>query len=263
MSSNDGDGFTLVTSKSKRRLKNQKPPPTTVGDLQGFYRVTKQQHMSKPAATLIDQTLSSISSKRYTLATSGYLELLTTHIALLNKLQPTEIVCYGMGSPTGSQTSQWQVSLVLEMRDALAPIRVFAFDPVATDTDCKVLDSLGISTISENEQARRMAHEGTVFYMPHCEQFLYENLVAANWTRERLERVVVVGNRFARYREAQGEEEFAKRSPFLDRMLRGGIEAVELPSEKHLRLKHPPYAFTDTCIQYFGCDKLDMIDFSQ
>ncbi|KAJ1719715.1 hypothetical protein LPJ53_005573 [Coemansia erecta] len=259
MSEND-DGFTLVTSKSRRKATSRKPP-TAVADQQGFYTVTKSR-AAKPLSLLVDQTLAEIASKRYTLATSGYLAQLASHITLLGSLCPAEIVCFGVGSPTGSQASQWQITLVLEIQDALKPIRVSAYDPVVTDADRRMLDRLDIEVLTENEEGRRVARERTLFFMPHCEQFLYENLVAANWTRETLEKVVVVGNRFAMYRDAQGQEEFARRSPHLDRILRGGLEVVELPSETHLRLKHPPYAFTDTCIQYASSDKLGLIDFS-
>ena len=41
----------------------------------------------------------------------------------------------------------------------------------------------------------------TLFFMPHCEQFLYDAVLAANMRRLALPRVVLVGNSFAEYAE--------------------------------------------------------------
>jgi len=39
----------------------------------------------------------------------------------------------------------------------------------------------------------------TLFFMPHCGKTLYGNVLEANWSREGLECLVVLGNSFASY----------------------------------------------------------------
>ena len=41
----------------------------------------------------------------------------------------------------------------------------------------------------------------TLFFMPHCEQFLYDAVLAANMRRAALPRFALVGNSFAEYAE--------------------------------------------------------------
>ncbi|KAJ1814030.1 hypothetical protein LPJ75_002943 [Coemansia sp. RSA 2598] len=181
------------------------------------------------------------------------------HLEAIRGFAPEEIVCYGMGSPSSSQVSQWQLALILEINDVFK-LPVLAFDPVTSDCDIEVLSKLGVSAIPENEEAKRRASRKTLFFMPHCEQFLYENVVAANWSKETLGRVMVVGNRFSGYRDAQGGQEFADKSPHLARMI-DSVTVIEFPSEKALKLRHCPYAFTDTSIQFIEPEKISLIKF--
>lgn len=39
----------------------------------------------------------------------------------------------------------------------------------------------------------------TLFYMPHCEEWMYDNVLAANWGSEQLRRVAILGNSFRNY----------------------------------------------------------------
>ncbi|KAL6327416.1 hypothetical protein AAG906_019729 [Vitis piasezkii] len=53
------------------------------------------------------------------------------------------------------------------------------FDPILSATESRVLEALGCSVLSVNEQGRRQASKPILFFMPHCEAELY--LVQANW----------------------------------------------------------------------------------
>ena len=57
----------------------------------------------------------------------------------------------------------------------------------------------GYQLLPVNEECRRRANGCTLFYMPHCELFMYDNLLAANWNAKDLANVVVFGNSFAGY----------------------------------------------------------------
>ncbi|KAI8322497.1 hypothetical protein GQ54DRAFT_145015 [Martensiomyces pterosporus] len=138
---------------------------------------------------------------------------------------------------------------------------MLAFDPVTSEADVQTYKGFGIAIIDENEEAKRRASKRTLFYMPHCEQFLYNNLVETNFSGEALTRVMVIGNHFSGYRESQGNEEFSRRSPHIRRIL-AHLAKVELPSEKLLALRHSPYAFNDTCVQYVEQASVGSIDFT-
>jgi len=49
------------------------------------------------------------------------------------------------------------------------------------------------------QEAKRHALYKTLFFMPHCGKALYNNLLWANWSLDRLPKVVLIGNSFANY----------------------------------------------------------------
>ncbi|KAK9105353.1 hypothetical protein Scep_022197 [Stephania cephalantha] len=110
------------------------------------------------------------------------------------------MVIYGIGSIESYEPPRLQLSLAILLKrkfDWVGGIEVF--DPVISSTESKILEALGCSVLSENEQGRRVALKPTMFYMPHCEVVLYDNLVQANWKAEHLNQMVVFGNSFRSY----------------------------------------------------------------
>ncbi|KAJ2455482.1 hypothetical protein EV183_000814 [Coemansia sp. RSA 2336] len=193
----------------------------------------------------VERHISEITSKQTTLTKSKFYSALD--IQALEEFAPEEIVCYGIGS-FSSSISQWQLALILALnRDLHAPIH--AFDPMTTADDIDIMRHFNISPIAENEQAKRKVSKRTLFYMPHCEQFLYENVVAANWSAEQLPQVMLVGNHFSSYQNSQTCQTFASNSPHIKQVLEH-LTCVDFPHETFLGLKHCPYAFSDMCIQY-------------
>ena len=43
--------------------------------------------------------------------------------------------------------------------------------------------------------------ENTLFFMPHCGKAMYNNLLWANWSVDRLGKMVIIGNSFNSYHE--------------------------------------------------------------
>lgn len=41
----------------------------------------------------------------------------------------------------------------------------------------------------------------TIAFMPHCDLELYENLLRANWSKQRLSSLLLIGNNLGRYAE--------------------------------------------------------------
>jgi hypothetical protein len=60
------------------------------------------------------------------------------------------------------------------------------------------LAARGLATLPTDEAGARSVTAATLFYMPHCEAGLYDNLLAANWSRAALPRIAILGNRCVR-----------------------------------------------------------------
>ncbi|KAJ1994081.1 hypothetical protein GGI25_000882 [Coemansia spiralis] len=159
-------------------------------------------------------------------------------IGVVQEFAPLEVVCYGIGS-LATQISQWQLALILLLNEHIGAPKILAFDPVTTESDILTYTQVGISMIPVNEQAKRKAAIQTLFYMPHCGQVLYENVVSANWSLEQLSRIMLIGNSLQRYLDSQGEVEFAKRSPHINCIL-PLVLCTEFPNEKLLKLRYGP-----------------------
>uniref|UniRef100_A0A2P2MAQ3 Protein SENSITIVITY TO RED LIGHT REDUCED n=1 Tax=Rhizophora mucronata TaxID=61149 RepID=A0A2P2MAQ3_RHIMU len=113
-----------------------------------------------------------------------------------------KMVIYGIGSIELYENPRLQLSLAILMRKKFSWIGdIEVFDPVLSVTEIQVLEALGCSVLSVNEQGRRLAKKPTIFYMPHCEAGLYSNLLQANWKVDLLKRIVLFGNSFAAYQQ--------------------------------------------------------------
>ncbi|CAN1157452.1 Protein SENSITIVITY TO RED LIGHT REDUCED 1 [Linum perenne] len=121
---------------------------------------------------------------------------------VLGSEQKMQMVIYGIGSIESHETPRLQLSIALLMKMNSSWIGdVQVFDPVLSATECRVLRVLGCSVLYVNEQGQRRATKPTLFYMPHCEAGLYNNLLRANWEVETLKRVALFGNSFRVYQQ--------------------------------------------------------------
>lgn len=75
------------------------------------------------------------------------------------------------------------------------------YDPVFTVHERAVAEEAGMALPREHTVAKRRATGPTVYFMPHCGKELYDNLLWANWDKDLLADVVIVGNSFAHYAE--------------------------------------------------------------
>ncbi|KAJ1668051.1 hypothetical protein IW140_000784 [Coemansia sp. RSA 1813] len=251
-------------SKEERSAKNPEMEGTKCRNPSKRKKASRQQRLkqrTQPEDTnqVAEQQIEAIVEKKETLRNSEYFRMLTECvIGPIKAFSPVEIVCYGVGS-LSIQVSQWQLALILLINEDLHVPDIMAFDPVTADVDVLTYEHLGVSMIPTNEEARRKAARQTLFYMPHCEIFLYENLLSANWTIESLSRIMLIGNNLQRYQESHDVDMFAQRSPHIKRML-AHIVSTKFPSEKMLKLRQNPYAFTDTCLQHFELDGTTDVD---
>jgi hypothetical protein len=49
------------------------------------------------------------------------------------------------------------------------------------------------------QQVKYPLRNPTILFMPHCDRNLYENVLRANWTKEGLQNMLLVANRFSEY----------------------------------------------------------------
>ncbi|KAG0237070.1 hypothetical protein BGW42_001963 [Actinomortierella wolfii] len=127
------------------------------------------------------------------------------------------MVCYGIGSFEESRNAQFQLSLALELRDLLeVKHKICIFDPVMTDLDKEIAKALDMQVLDKGEDLPAYTVNGTILYfMPHCPKGLYSNILEKNWTRLRLDRTVILGNRFSMYHESPNYKTIAKQAPFI------------------------------------------------
>lgn len=128
-------------------------------------------------------------------------EVLNSFYNVLGSESNMQMVMYGIGSLESYESPRLQLSLAILMKRKFSWIGdIEVFDPILSATEARVLEALGCSVLSVNEQGRRCAIKPTLFYMPHCEAELYNNLLQANWGAM-LKRMVLFGNSFEMYHQ--------------------------------------------------------------
>ncbi|KAK3805118.1 MAG: hypothetical protein J3Q66DRAFT_360976 [Benniella sp.] len=114
----------------------------------------------------------------------------------------TDMVFYGIGSVESSRNSQFQLALGICLKEILQiPGTMSIFDPVMTGFDMQLAERLGFNVLKANDQAKQVLHARTLLYMPHCPKGLYSHVLESNWSREHLDNLVILGNRFTMYDE--------------------------------------------------------------
>lgn len=132
-------------------------------------------------------------------------EILNRFYSVLGSELKMQMVIYGIGSIESYETPRLQLGLAVLMKRKFSWIGdVEVFDPILSATESRVLESLGCSVLSVNEQGRRCAIKPTLFYMLHCEAELYDNLLQANWGAL-LKHMVLFGNSFETYNQHVSE----------------------------------------------------------
>lgn len=111
-----------------------------------------------------------------------------------------QMVIYGIGSIESFEPPRLQLSLAVLMKRRFSWIGdVEVFDPIISFTESKVLESLGCSVLSVNEHGQRQVSKPTLFFMPHCDAQLYDNLLLANLRADSLNQIILFGNSFSEY----------------------------------------------------------------
>ena len=226
----DNDGFTLVTSKSKKnrygssnRILNVKKNANNV-DSANFAVSELSARVEVLKSKLKDCDQYFFWSKLQLVMT----KLIKSHFnekakPLPNTNRKINIICYGLGSIDDQFSSRYQLALLLLIIDELKSITfdsdsnssglkinfVELYDPVFSEIDKKLLtdfysfrlESINCKCMKNTKLFDETSAAGddetlNFFFMPHCSKGLFNNLLFANWYEKNLNSLIILGNSF-------------------------------------------------------------------
>uniref|UniRef100_A0A8C8ZWK5 SRR1 domain containing n=1 Tax=Prolemur simus TaxID=1328070 RepID=A0A8C8ZWK5_PROSS len=157
-------------------------------------------------------------------------------------------VCYGIGNFATCVIARNQLAFLLLLLEKCQIPRshCWVYDPLFSQLEIAILNTLGVIVLSENEEGKRsVCGEPTIFYMLHCGTALYNNLLWSNWSADALSRMIIIGNSF------RGLEERLLYLNFSAQILKG-LEELEFPQTSQFM-----DVFNDTSIHWFPVQKLE------
>ncbi|KAJ8285625.1 hypothetical protein GJAV_G00029020 [Gymnothorax javanicus] len=188
-----------------------------------------------------------------------------------------DCVCYGLGSFSTCISSRYQLAmliLLLEMLE-IPPVQCSMFDPVFTPAEHEVLQALGFTVLTVNEEGKRPVSRPTLFYLIHCGKALYNNLLWRNWSLQALPRLTIMGNSFHSIHERMVLRDLQRDYSFIADIISACEETalpccpryqdvfndtvlLRFPQERLASL--PPHTWTQPCEpQYLHCEDLEII----
>lgn len=176
--------------------------------------------------------------------------------SLVSGSRRVQCVCYGIGNFATCVTARIQLAFLLLFLDKCQTPRsqCWVYDPLFSPLETAVLNTLGVTVLSENEEGKRsVCGEPTIFYMLHCGTALYNNLLWSNWSVDALSSMVIIGNSFKGLEERLLTRILQKNYPYIAKILEG-LEEVELPQTAEY-----VDTFNDTSVHWFPTQKLDRL----
>lgn len=165
-------------------------------------------------------------------------------------------VCYGIGNFATCVIARNQLAFLLLFLEKCQIPRshCWIYDPLFSQIEITVLNTLGVVVLSENEEGKRsVCGEPTVFYMLHCGTALYNNLLWSNWSVEALSKLVIIGNSFRGLEERLLTRILQKNYLYVAKILEG-LEELAFPQTSQY-----VDVFNDTSIHWFPVQKLTQL----
>ncbi|XP_054168599.1 SRR1-like protein [Oppia nitens] len=140
--------------------------------------------------------------------------LITNKTLIINKI--SHIVCYGLGNFLTSIDSLYQLALLVSLKKSFAKsLKISIFDPIFSDIETDFLkNNLQFNVLKVNNHCIHsidiQLDQMVMFYMPHCDKCLFNNLLWSNWTLSQLNQMVILGNSFNTMIETIGSQRVAK-----------------------------------------------------
>ncbi|RWS16712.1 hypothetical protein B4U79_00769 [Dinothrombium tinctorium] len=189
----NADGFQTVVNKRKKKFNfNEKKITSKCDLLDDCATVTESNESALVEA--IDECVQKLKSSLYFEST---LRLIIEFIKL-TPAATTDLICYGLGSFRDSRCSRYQLAFFVLLKDAINYRNISIYDPIFTCYEKHILSShYHIDVISENDRCKRCVQNGcSLFFMPHCDKILFNNLLWANWNSMCLNNIIIFGNSF-------------------------------------------------------------------
>jgi len=156
------------------------------------------------------------------------------------------VLCLGLGSPSSSPISRVQLAFLTELCSGLNidHANVSIYDPVFTLEDLELFKRLRFQVLSENRNGGYPLQGPTICYMPHCDMGLYDNLLRANWSQDRVQTLVLLANRLEEYLDNHPHHNLQEHVPYLFKM------APVLNCHPFPPSEAWPTAFNNTSVQW-------------
>jgi len=227
MSTSPNDGFTLVTYGKRKRQRNSilsfnmyeiKSPgfhyeelPTTSRKKNIIRNWCKTSYdLEKYDIIPYDRTKALQPGFEKSIFFQDFKKLLSSSLQMWNPAkenkdeaiesnQLIDIICYGLGSFLSCNMAASQLMFLLALKDFLNVNNVSVYDPVFSKSEIEYLEKVGLNVLSINEEGKRTIVNKTLFFMPHCDLPLYNNLLWANWNIVNLSKLLIIGNTLSDY----------------------------------------------------------------
>lgn len=196
------DGWFMVGSHNKIVK-----PKTLISD---STPLSKEELVTNKKAPSIGQINRSLEKKKIVLNDSKFLISTKDQILVeLNKLpeihySQIKLICYGIGSIFKSSISQFQFILLQFIKEWIeefskTTITIELFDPILSEKEKQFFCDKGCICYDTDEKCCKIVNpdQFTLFYMPHCEKFMYCNVLTTNG--DRLDKIMIIGNSFEHY----------------------------------------------------------------
>jgi len=225
----DNDGFTIVGRKKKNnndKIISKKRNDKNNGFTYKSYKTKKTGTNKNEISTTTIQNR--IEEKRVKILESKFYIQLIFELQIIKPLiqyyrskeNPeyfdVDIVSYGIGNFTKSRISQYQFALCILLKLNLKLNgKVYFYDPVFTKIEKEVIKNYGYENIEKNENGKRNIEKMTIFYMPHCNYNLYNNVLGTYCEFDKLSKLILIGNDFS----IMVSSKFEREAPFLKAIL--------------------------------------------
>ncbi|KAF9227876.1 hypothetical protein BS17DRAFT_774448 [Gyrodon lividus] len=217
---------------------------------ESFTRVSLRRKRKEKAHKGVTSPLDLLTRAKEEIATDGNWLLdcreLFQMAVLDMRIKPQNVLCLGLGSPCSSRDARAQLAFLNQLCtfSDIDSANVSVYDPVFTDADRRLFYDLGMQCLGDIKEVKHSLDRPTILFMPHCDLTLYETVIRANWTDERLCAIIFLANRFSDYIDNNLVSKLEKESPCLMR-LAPFVESRPLPTSGAC-----PTAFNNLSVQY-------------
>lgn len=108
------------------------------------------------------------------------------------------LICIGIGHFSDCTISRHQLAFALLLKEQFDILSIEFHEPILIQGEISILKRLNCSICVENLEGKiAIDHETTtIVYAPHCPKQLINNFFWKNWNRNKLKRLIYIGNSF-------------------------------------------------------------------